>query len=103
MLLLSFHSEMAFEETVTVVMSAASIQRAGDRSRGLNDPQWQLKTGLLGATRIVIVSEFALPERFEAPMVTVWSPTAVDRPIICPFASIERPVGSPVAVKAVGP
>ena len=86
-----------------MVMSAASIQRAGDRSRGLNVSSVEAKTGLLGATRKVIVSEFALPERFDAPMVTVWSPTAVDRPIICPFASIERPVGRPVAVKAVGP
>ena len=88
---------------VTVVVSAASIHRAGVRSSGVNVSSVEAKIGLLAATRSVIVSELALPERFDAPMVTLWSPTAVDRPLIFPLASIVRPEGNPLAVKAVGP
>ena len=86
-----------------VVESAASIQRAGVKSSGVKVSSVEAKTGLFAATRSVMVSELALPERFDAPMVTEWSPTAVVRPLTLPLASMLNPEGSPDAVNEVGP
>ena len=58
-------------------------------------------TGLLAETLRVMVSEFATPERFDAPIVTLWSPTEVERPNIT-ICINTRPLGNPVA-NAVGP
>ena len=88
---------------VIVVTSDASTHKPGERSSGENALSVEAKTGLFAATRNVITSEFALPERLDAPMVTLWSPTAVLLPVILPFASIDNPLGNPEEVNAVGP
>ena len=59
------------DAAVTVVVSAASIQSPGVRSRGENVFSVEAKTGLFAVTRTVTVSVFAVPDKLDAPTVTV--------------------------------